>query len=129
LAGVSNIRRVADRLDQLSPKQARRELDAVHAFLIHDLLPHEAAEDAHVYPLVAKLVGGEDPTATMDRAHTEIAHLVNLLGRLLEDIPGEGPDADDTKELRRILYGLDAVLRLHFAQEEESYFALIEQHG
>jgi heavy metal translocating P-type ATPase len=129
LAGVRKIRRVADRLDQIPPEQAMCELDAVYTFLIKDLLPHDAAEDAHVYPLIAKLVGGDDPTAIMDRAHMEITHLVNLLGRLLEDIPGGGPDADDTKELRRILYGLDAVLRLHFAQEEESYFALIEQNG
>jgi hypothetical protein len=28
--------------------------------------------------------------------------------------------------LRRILYGLDAILRLHFTQEDEAYLALID---
>jgi hypothetical protein len=29
-------------------------------------------------------------------------------------------------ELRRLLYGLHAVLQLHFAQEDESYLSLAE---
>jgi len=128
-SGVKQIRRLADRLDRLTPGQARAELADVHTFLVRQLLPHDAAEDAQVYPLVARLIGGEDPTATMSRAHLEIAHLVNLLGRVLDDVPAEGPDAEDRQELRRILYGLDAILRLHFAQEEESYLSLIEQGG
>ena len=30
------------------------------------------------------------------------------------------------RDFRRILYGLDAILRLHFAQEEEAYLALMD---
>jgi hypothetical protein len=33
----------------------------------------------------------------------------------------EGPDPAERRELRRVLYGLGAILRLHFAQEEELY--------
>ena len=29
-------------------------------------------------------------------------------------------------EIRRLLYGLHAILRLHFAQEEEGYLSLAE---
>jgi len=36
------------------------------------------------------------------------------------------PDEDDVAEFRRLLYGLHAVLRLHFAQEEEGYFTLAD---
>ena len=35
--------------------------------------------------------------------------------------PAEGPTSDDLVDLRRVLYGLHAILRLHFAQEEEAY--------
>jgi hypothetical protein len=38
--------------------------------------------------------------------------------------PDKGADDDDLRELRRLLYGLHAVLRLHFAQEDESYLTL-----
>jgi hypothetical protein len=42
-------------------------------------------------------------------------------------MPPDGPDADDQRELRRVLYGLHATLKLHFAQEDESYLALIDE--
>jgi hypothetical protein len=42
-------------------------------------------------------------------------------GHLLSDLPPEGPSPEDLVDLRRVLYGLHAILRLHFAQEEEAY--------
>ena len=127
LPGVKRLRQVADNLDQVPPLQARSELGKIHSFLVDEILPHDEAEDVRVYPVVAKLMGGDDPTATMSRAHLEIAHLVNVFGRTMNDLPPAGPDSEDTRELRRILYSLDAILRLHFAQEEESYLALLDE--
>jgi hypothetical protein len=63
----------------------------------------------------------------MSRAHQEIAHQTRVLGRLLEDLPAAGPGPEDRMELRRLLYGLNAILRLHIAQEEESYLALLAE--
>jgi hypothetical protein len=57
----------------------------------------------------------------MSRAHLEISHLGRLFSQLLADLPPSGPDAEDLMDLRRVLYGLHAILRLHFAQEEEAY--------
>jgi len=125
-ADVRRIRRVADRLDELPSDQAHRELEVIHEFLERELLPHNREEDATVYRVVADLIGGQDPTATMGRAHQEIAHLARLFGRLLEDAAPEHIDPDDLREIRRVLYGLHAVLMLHFAQEEESYLSLID---
>jgi heavy metal translocating P-type ATPase len=124
---VKHIRYVTDRLDTMPPATALRELREIHTFLSERLLPHEKAEDAVVYPLVADIIGGEDPTATMSRAHIEISHLIKVFGHVLEELPAQGPGPEDIRELRRILYGLYAILTLHFAQEEESYLALIEE--
>jgi heavy metal translocating P-type ATPase len=126
LPGVERIRTLADQLDTLDPSAARTGLEDLHRFLTTEVLPHNDAEDAIIYPAVAKLIGGEDPTAVMSRAHQEISHLVNILGRYLADMAKTNPDAEDVRDLRRVLYGLDAILRLHFVQEDESYFALIE---
>lgn len=124
---VRHIRYVTDRLDTMPPEEARRELKDIHKFLAERLLPHEKAEDAVVYPLVADIIGGEDPTATMSRAHIEISHLIKVFGKVLDEMPAKGPGPEDIREIRRILYGLYAILTLHFAQEEESYLALIEE--
>jgi hypothetical protein len=60
----------------------------------------------------------------MSRTHREIFHLTAMLERLVDDIGDADLTETDRAEARRILYGLDAVLRLHFAQEEELYSAL-----
>jgi heavy metal translocating P-type ATPase len=126
LPGIKEIRRLADRLDSMPATEARTELAEARRFLVEDVWPHEKAEDTKMYPMVAKVIGGIDPTATMTRAHIEISHLVNLLGRTLDELPPNGPDPADVRELRRILYGLYAILALHFAQEEESYLTLLD---
>ena len=84
----------------------------------------ELEEEATLYPAVAAWIGGQDPTAPMSRAHLEIAHLVRRYGRLVDELPPEGPGPDDVRDLRRVLYGLHAVLELHFAQEDEHYLPL-----
>ena len=126
LPDVRRIREVADRMDSMDPATIRAELVRIHDFLSNELLPHEIAEDATAYPVVARIIGGKDPTATMSRAHLEIGHRIRMLGSLLADIPTEGPNAEDLGDFRRILYGLDAILRLHFAQEEETYLPLLD---
>ena len=126
LPRIRALRGLADRLDSLPPEQAAAELRATRTFLVAELLPHERREDASLYPAVARLLGGEDPTAAMSRAHLEIAHLAGGFARLVDELPAEGPGPDDLPELRRLLYGLHALLRLHMAQEEESYLPLLE---
>jgi hypothetical protein len=105
---IKRIRHVADRLDVLPPLTAQLEIEQVHRFLVHKVIPHNAAEEAAMYPMVARLIGGDDPTAPMNRMHLEIAHMVGVLGRQLKDLPPEGPGIEDLRDLRRILYGLDA---------------------
>jgi hypothetical protein len=118
---LQRLRSVADRLEQMSGPEAIRELEAVRVFLAERLPRHEEEEEAAVYPIVASLMGGEDPMSSMSRAHIEISHLGRIFQQLLEDLPPEGPSPDDLLDLRRVLYGLHAILRLHFAQEEEAY--------
>ena len=118
---LARVRSVADRLGELAPADARRELEAVRLFVVERLPQHEEEEEAAVYPVVARLLGGEDPMSSMARAHIEISHLARVFRQLLEDLPDAGPTADDLVDLRRVLYGLYAILRLHFAQEEEAY--------
>jgi hypothetical protein len=60
----------------------------------------------------------------MSRAHAEIAHQIARLGRLLTDITDNDADQADLADLRGLLYGLEAILRLHTTQEDETYLAL-----
>jgi heavy metal translocating P-type ATPase len=124
---LDRLRVAADQIGVLAPNRALAAIREAHDFLVEDLLPHEQAEDAVLYPVFAKVLGGTDPTGTMSRAHVEIAHLVHRLGRLLDETDPDDPDPDDLTELRRVLYGLHAILDLHFAQEDEGYLSLVDE--
>jgi hypothetical protein len=78
--------------------------------------------------MLAQAAQSDDMTSALHRTHTEIFHLIRLADRLVAEIPEEGPAPEDLNDLRRVLYGLDAILRLHMAQEEELYMALGDEH-
>ena len=126
---LQRIRSVADRLGTMSLEETRAELEAVRWFIVERLPQHEEEEESAVYPIVAELMGGEDPMASMARAHIEIDHLARVYRSLLDELPPDGPDPEDIMDLRRVLYGLHAILRLHFAQEEEAYAWLVVRRG
>ena len=65
----------------------------------------------------------------MSRAHAEITHQIRRLGQLIDDIGDDPPDDADLADLRSLLYGLHAILRLHTAQEDESYLSLGDDEG
>ncbi len=119
---VEQVRAVADALttDGCDLGPARTLLDRLE----RDLLPHERAEEALLVPIVAKALGGADPTGALTRTHAEIEHQISRLHRILGDL-ADTPEPEDVVELRGLLYGLYAVLRLHNAQEEEGAFSLV----
>jgi heavy metal translocating P-type ATPase len=128
--GTARIREVADELGRVAPTEARVHLDEVQRFLVEELLPHERDEERLFYPLVAPYVGGEDAVESARRTHAEIAHLVRVLGRMIEDLPPGGPTNEDLAGLRRILYGLNAVLGLHRAEEDAARLSrLVDEPG
>jgi heavy metal translocating P-type ATPase len=121
---LDRLRQVADALDTQSHAEGRRSLHEVEEFLVEEILPHEANDETVVYPQMSEILPGDDPLATMSRAHREIFHLVELFQRQVADLPASGPTPADITDLRGTLYGLHAILRLHFDQEEELYASM-----
>ena len=94
-------------------------------FLQNTLLPHEDAEDSALYPALARPLGSPEATATMSRMHAEIHRLAQRLHSHREMAETAGmvtPEQAD--DLLACLYGLHALLCLHFVQEEENFFVL-----
>jgi hypothetical protein len=118
---VGELAALAARLDSLPAAEARRELERVRDMLEKELLPHEYEEQQTAYRLLGEMLKHEDPTGPLIQTHHEIRRLTRLFGRLVARLPPEGPGQEDLRDLRRALYGMHAVLTLHFAQEEELY--------
>jgi heavy metal translocating P-type ATPase len=123
---IEQLRTAADALttDPLAVPAAMVRVRQAYALLTGEIWAHESAEEADLYPALNRLLGGTDPTATMSRAHAEIAYQIARLGRLIADIGDRVPDKTDVADLRGVLYGLHAILRLHTAQEDEAYLSL-----
>lgn len=123
-AHVHEILTVADALADQPPEALRDRLSDVASFLQHDLLRHAAAEEAALYPVVGRLMGAREATATMTRDHSEIEGLSEQLGRLVGRL---GAGRVERADAQRILYGLYALVSLHFAKEEEVYLPILDE--
>ena len=122
---VPLLRTAADQLAAEASPQALVALRAAHTALVERLLPHERAEEQELYPALATTLGGSESTATMSRVHAEIERLSRRLDTHLAQVGVEGHiDPDRVQDLLATLYGLHAVLELHYIQEDENYFTL-----
>lgn len=57
----------------------------------------------------------------MSRAHREILHLARLLDRLAAGLAEEDADRYLVRDAQRAIEAIDALARIHNAQEEEIY--------
>jgi len=126
LPHIERLATVADSVGDGSMETLRTNVDAVSVFLTHQLIPHAQAEDKALYPVVAQLMGAPQATATMRRDHSEVGRLTEELAALRAQLTGASLAAAQAKALRRVLYGLYALLKLHFTKEEEVYLPLLE---
>jgi heavy metal translocating P-type ATPase len=117
--GTAELRRLADELGRTAPATARADLEDARRFLLDELLPHEAEEERTLYPTVGPFIGGEEAVVAARREHAEVAHLVRVLNGMIDTLEPGGPTDDEVIGLRRVLYSLHAVLRLHRSGEEE----------
>jgi iron-sulfur cluster repair protein YtfE (RIC family) len=64
----------------------------------------------------------------MRRDHVEVGRLIDELGVLRPHVSGQVLRGALAKDLRRVLYGLYAIVKVHFAKEEEVYLPLLDKH-
>jgi len=124
---VDRIRQVAELIGEVSTDELRRGVEEVYDFLTNHLKPHAEAEDAALYPVVQKMLGSPDATKTMSRDHLEIGRYIEELASLKKDIGDVALTSAQTQALRRVLYGLYALVKVHFAKEEEVYLPILDR--
>jgi heavy metal translocating P-type ATPase len=124
---IGLLRVAANRLAAGPDAAALAALTSVHALLTERILPHEKAEETQLYPALAGPLGSGEATSTMSRTHAEIQRLSDrIAAHLALAQSAEAIQHDQVDDLLACLYGLYELLRLHFVQEEESYFSLAE---
>jgi iron-sulfur cluster repair protein YtfE (RIC family) len=119
---IEKILEVANSIPEASLEEIRDGVKEVYEFLAYHLIPHAQAEDVALYPAVQKVLGSPDSTRTMTRDHVEVERYIEELAQLQSDLAPRS-----FKALQRILYGFYALVKVHFAKEEEVYLPILEE--
>jgi hypothetical protein len=127
LSHVDQLPAIADRLlADTSPAALAGLTDAVR-FLTGTLLPHIDAAEATLYPELERMYQNRHSMAPMRREHAEVRRLVGVLAGLAEEAGRKGLSVGRVLGIRRVVFNLYAMLKIHLA-EEEAYLRVIE-HG
>lgn len=124
---IADLRAVADSVGVAPLAELRLRLRAASDFLVSHLIPHALAEDEVLYPAVTAFVGTPVATATMSRDHQAVLALTTELAALRRLAEGDELRAQTAAGLRRVLYGLHALIKVHFAKEEEILLPLLDE--
>lgn len=93
--------------------------DASYAFITGTLVPHMETIEQEVYPELERLMQNRHSMAPMRREHAELTRLVSSLDIYREALAAEALGPSGSMGLRRVLYRLYALLKVHLAEEEE----------
>jgi len=123
---VEVLRLAGDVVNESLTSLAHDKIEQSYNFLTRQLIPHAQAEEKALYPMVEKAMGAPQATATMSRDHVEVERLTEVLGTLRVHRTQLSITFDQVMALRRVLYGLYILVKLHFAKEEEIYLPLLD---
>ena len=111
------LRSAAARLPTLSRDEREQTRDTIVRYLRRDVAPHTRLDEQLLYPEVARRTGDPLAAASMNYDHLAIRHWIDEI---------EAADVTDTARFQELLYGLDALIRVHIWKENELYLAPLE---
>jgi heavy metal translocating P-type ATPase len=122
---LDRLRSIADALDDIAPEGAAALIVEANAVVQQQVVEHERDDEGSVYPRLAKVLMDGHGLSAMSRAHREILHLARLLARVVEDLPAEKIDRYLVRDAQRVIEAIEALVRIHTAQEEDIYDAVV----
>ncbi len=120
-SALDRLREIADALDHAVGADAVRLIAEADRLVAEKVLVHERDDESAVYPRVAKFLADRHGLGAMSRAHREIIHLTRLLHRIADGLAPEDADRYLIRDAQRIIESIEALVRIHNAQEEDIY--------
>jgi heavy metal translocating P-type ATPase len=118
---LDRLREIADALDDASGDKAAALIAEADAIVSEQIAPHERTDESETYPGLVKILGDGHGLNAMSRAHREIIHLSRLLHRLATSLTSTGADRYLVRDAQRLIESVEALVRIHNAQEEDIY--------
>ena len=117
---VDDLRLAADAVGERSPHDAFELVDAAWRFVHEVLLVHARREEEVLYPAFTDVLDSPIATSLLSLDHEAITGLTAELGRLHRALADrEHVEPSLAHDLRRVLYGLHAIVGAHFQKEEQ----------
>ena len=127
LRHVDQMPAIAELMERGPLDQFRFAYDEMCDFMTDLLVPHMEAAERAVYPELERLFQNRHSMTPMRREHGEIRSAVAELVRLRSVIARAPLSVKDQIALRRIIFRLFGLLKVHLA--EELLYAEIVEHG
>jgi heavy metal translocating P-type ATPase len=121
---LDRLRSIADALDDAAPDAAAALIAKANRLVQDHVVAHERDDEGSIYPRLAKLLQECHSLSAMSRAHREILHLARLLSRIAEELSSEKVDRYFIRDAQRVIEAIEALVRMHTAQEDDIYEAL-----
>jgi Hemerythrin HHE cation binding domain len=118
---LDRLRAIADDLDDADAEAAVRLIKEAEHITTSGIVAHERDDESVVYPRLQAFFKGEQSIDVMSRAHREIMHLGRLLNRLADGLESGDADRYLVRDAQRVIEAIEALTRLHSAQEEDIY--------
>ena len=118
---LDRLREIADALDQAEAAGAAAMISEADRIVAAGIVPHEQDDESAVYPHVAKYLADRHGLGAMSRAHREIMHQSRLLRRLADGLSPGDVDPYLVRDAQRVIESIEALVRIHNAQEEDIY--------
>jgi soluble P-type ATPase len=118
---LDRLREIADALDDARGEAAVALIAEANRIVARQVVRHERDDETKVYPDLAKSLGDAHGLGAMSRAHREIIHLARLLGQLADGLTADDTDRYLIRDAQRVIESIEALVRIHNAQEEDIY--------
>ena len=119
--GLDRLREIADALDDAVESAAVALISEANQIVAYQIVEHEHDDESAVYPRLAEFLSDGHGLEAMSRAHREIIHLARLLRRLADGLTPEDADRYLIRDAQRVIELIEALVRIHNAQEEDIY--------
>jgi iron-sulfur cluster repair protein YtfE (RIC family) len=127
LAHIDGMPAIGDSIGVVPVTELTASIDALAGFLEGTLIPHLDAAERAIYPELERLLQNQHSMTPMRREHEEARRHIAELAVLREQLDAARPSTRTQIALRRSIFGLYALLKVHLA-EEELYVSLVG-HG
>jgi hypothetical protein len=126
-AHVDRLPELAEMIGRVPAEEFAASFEVECGFIVGQLVPHMEAIETTLYGQLERLMGQRHSMTPMRREHEQLRGLMTSLCEYRRAAAGGTLEADGEMGLRRVLYRLYSILKVHLA-EEELYLGVLDRN-